>query len=98
MAALGTTVEVETIEGAEPLEVPPGTQPHEVITLRGKGMPSLRGRKPGDLRVVINVVTPRNLSHAQREQLERFAESLKPENLSSDEGVFAKLRRALHHG
>jgi molecular chaperone DnaJ len=77
--------------------VPAGTQPNEVITLRGKGMPSLRARRCGDLRVVINVVTPRNLSHDQREQLERFAGSLTHENLSSEEGVFTKLRRALHH-
>jgi len=97
LAALGTTVEVPTIEGPEPLEVPAGTQPHDVITLRGKGMPSLRGRKQGDLRVVVNVVTPRNLSHEQREQLERFAQSLTSENLGGEEGVFAKLRRAFHH-
>jgi molecular chaperone DnaJ len=97
LAALGTTVGVPTIEGTELLEVPAGTQPNEVITLRGKGMPSLRARRCGDLRVVINVVTPRNLSHDQREQLERFAGSLTHENLSSEEGVFTKLRRALHH-
>jgi molecular chaperone DnaJ len=97
LAALGTTVGVPTIDGTELLEVPAGTQPQEVVTLRGKGMPSLRGRGPGDLRVVINVVTPRNLSHEQREQLERFAQTLTQENLSTEEGVFAKLRRAFHH-
>lgn len=96
-AALGATLDVPTIEGSEPIEVPAGTQPHETIVLRGKGMPSLRGRRSGDLKVVINVVVPRNLSGAQREQLERFAETLTSENLSSDEGVFSKLRRAFHH-
>ncbi|HEX3804505.1 MAG TPA: molecular chaperone DnaJ [Solirubrobacteraceae bacterium] len=97
LAALGATVEVPTIDGPDDLEIPAGTQPHETILLRGRGMPSLRGRRHGDLRVVVNVMVPRNLSPAQREQLERFAETLTDENLhSSDEGVFAKLRRAFH--
>ena len=94
-AALGATVEVPTIEGPDDLEIPAGTQPHDALTLRGRGMPSLRGRRHGDLRVVINVVTPRNLKPEQRELLERFAETLTPENLSTgDETVFGKLRRA----
>ncbi len=95
-AALGATVEVATIDGPEELEVPAGTQPHETIVLRGAGMPSLRGRRHGDLRVVVNVITPRNLSHAQRELLEQLNATLTPENLHTDEGVFAKLRRAFH--
>ena len=61
-AALGATVEVPTIDGPEELEIPAGTQPHETIVLRGRGMPSLRGRRQGDLRVVVNVITPRNLT------------------------------------
>jgi molecular chaperone DnaJ len=94
-AALGATIEVPTIEGPDDLEIPAGTQPHDTLTLRGRGMPSLRGRRHGDLRVVINVVTPRNLKSEQRELLERFAETLTPENLSTgDETVFGKLRRA----
>jgi len=95
-AALGSTVEVPTIDGPQELEIPAGTQPHETIILRGAGMPSLRGRRHGDLRVVVNVVTPRNLTHAQRELLEQLNATLTPENLHSDEGVFAKLRRAFH--
>ena len=95
-AALGATIEVPTIEGPDDLEVPAGTQPHDTLTLRGRGMPSLRGRRHGDLRVVINVVTPRNLKAEQRELLERFAQTLTPENLNAggEETVFGKLRRA----
>jgi molecular chaperone DnaJ len=95
-AALGATVEVPTIDGPEPLEIPAGTQPNETLVMRGRGMPSLRGRREGDLRVVVNVVTPRNLNAEQRELLETFSASLTHENLHSDEGVFAKLRRAFH--
>jgi molecular chaperone DnaJ len=96
LAALGTTVEVPTIEGTAELEVPPGTQPHSTLTVRGQGMPSLRGRghRQGDLRVVINVVVPRHLDREQRELYEQLADSMTDHNLGSEEGVFAKLRRA----
>ena len=95
LAALGTTVQVPTIDGTHELEIPAGTQPNETLTIRGRGMPALRGRRHGDLRVVVNVVTPRHLKPEQRELLERFAQTLTPENLSTgDETVFGKLRRA----
>ena len=96
LAALGTTVEVPTIDGPEQLEIPAGTQPNETLVIRGRGMPSLRGRRHGDLRVVVNVITPRNLTRAQRELLEQLSATLTEENLHTDEGVFAKLRRAFH--
>ena len=94
LAALGTTVEVPTVEGSVELEIPAGTQPHETLRIRGAGMPSLRGRRSGDLRVVVNVVIPRHLKHEQRELLHRLADSMTEHNLRTDEGVFAKLKRA----
>ena len=75
--------------------MPPGTQPGEVLTLRGEGMPALRRGRRGDLRVVVNVLIPRRLSEEQRELLERLNETLTEENLRSEESMFAKLRRAL---
>jgi molecular chaperone DnaJ len=94
LAALGTTVEVPTLDGPAELEVPAGTQPNHVFVLRGKGMPSLRGRRSGDLRVLANVVIPRRLSREQRELVQQLADSLGEANLASDEGVFGKLKRA----
>jgi molecular chaperone DnaJ len=97
LAALGTTLEVPTIEGAHELAIPAGTQPGEIVTLRGEGMPSLRGRRRGDLRIVVNVVVPRGLDDEQRELLARFNETLGEENLRQHESMLAKLRRALRH-
>ncbi len=94
MAALGTTVEVPTVTGTAELEIPAGTQPHEMLRVRGEGMPALRGRGVGDLRVVVNVVIPRRLKKEQRDLLERLADSLTEDNLRTEEGVFGKLRRA----
>jgi molecular chaperone DnaJ len=95
LAALGTTVRVPLLDGEEELEIPAGTQPGATILVRGKGMPPLRRGRSGDLRVVINVVIPRRLDKRQRELLEELAESLGPDNMASDESVFAKLRRSL---
>ena len=100
LAALGTVVEVPTVDGEDvEVEVPAGTQPHETLIVRGAGMPALRGRRKGDLRVVVNVVVPRHLNHKQRHLLEELAESLTHHNLRTEEGVFGKLRRAFggHH-
>jgi molecular chaperone DnaJ len=94
LAALGTKVAVPTVDGSVELEIPAGTQPHETLLVRGAGMPSLRGRHNGDIRVVVNVVIPRRLRREQRELLSRLAESMTAENLRTDESVFGKLRRA----
>jgi molecular chaperone DnaJ len=93
-AALGTSVEVATVDGPAELEIPAGTQPHDILLIRGAGMPALRGSRTGDLRAVVNVVVPRNLDPEQRELYERLAGSMTDHNLRSGEGVFAKLKRA----
>jgi molecular chaperone DnaJ len=95
-AALGTTVTISTLDGDEELEVEPGTQPGTVVTLRGRGMPSIGRRGRGDQRVVLNVVTPRNLNARQRELLTELRDSLSERNLgeADSESIVGKLRRA----
>ncbi|HEX3433512.1 MAG TPA: molecular chaperone DnaJ [Solirubrobacteraceae bacterium] len=95
LAALGGTLEVPTLKNSAPIELAPGTQPGEVLTIRGEGMPSLQRNRRGNLRVVVNVVIPRRLSDEQRELLEQLKDTLTEENLRSEESMFAKLRRAL---
>jgi molecular chaperone DnaJ len=95
LAALGTTIEVPTLEGPVPVDVPAGTQPGETILMRGRGMPALGRGRTGDLRVVINVAIPRRLTSEQRDLLERLAGTMTDDNLRADEGMLAKLKRAL---
>ena len=95
LAALGTTIQVPTLDGDVPVEVPAGTQPGETILLRGRGMPPLGRGRTGDLRVVVNVCVPRRLTSEQRDLLEKLADSITDDNLKSDEGMFAKIKRAL---
>ncbi|MEM6730442.1 MAG: molecular chaperone DnaJ [Myxococcota bacterium] len=73
-AALGTKVEVQNVDGEVEVDVPAGTQPNEVITLRKQGVPRLRGGGRGDLHVVVRVEVPRDLTSKQRKALEEFAD------------------------
>jgi molecular chaperone DnaJ len=95
-AALGTKVSVPTLDGDEQIDVPAGTQPGTVVTLRGKGMPTIGPGRRGDQRVVLNVVIPRNLDERQRRLLHELRDSLGEENLreSAEESLFSKVKRA----
>jgi molecular chaperone DnaJ len=73
-AALGDTIELETLEGKELVEIPPGIETGNSIRLKGQGVPSLRGRGRGDLIVEVQVKTPVNLSKRQKELLREFAD------------------------
>ena len=72
-AALGTTVELETLDGPRVVEVPAGTQFGERIVLRGLGAPHLRSSGRGDLRVLVEVHTPTALDERQRDLLRELA-------------------------
>jgi molecular chaperone DnaJ len=97
LAALGTTLPFEGLDGAElDLEIPAGAQPGETVEVRGAGMPSLQRRgRTGDLHAVINVQIPRRLDKQQRELLSELADSIRPEQLGTDESLVGKLRRLL---
>jgi molecular chaperone DnaJ len=93
-AALGTTVAVPTLDGETELEFEPGTQPSQVVVLRGRGMPVLQGFGRGDHRVLVNVTVPHRLSDEQRTLLEDFERSAGDDTYRPDEGFFDKLKSA----
>jgi molecular chaperone DnaJ len=71
-AALGTTVDVTTLDGSVKLKVPAGTQSGKVFRLSSKGVPRLDGRSRGDQLVTIIVKTPTKLTSKQKKLLEDF--------------------------
>jgi molecular chaperone DnaJ len=74
-AALGTTIEIPTIDGGKAkIKIPDGTQNGKQFRLKGKGMPYMRGSGNGDLYVQINTEVPISLNKAQKELLEKFRE------------------------
>lgn len=68
-AALGTTLEVATLDGRESVAVPAGSQFGDTVVVRGKGLPRLRSGGTGDLIVHLKVTVPKKLSKRQRELL-----------------------------
>jgi molecular chaperone DnaJ len=93
-AALGTRVDVPTLQGDVELDFEPGTQPGQIRVLRGRGMPVLQGYGRGDHRVLVNVAVPRRLGDEQRRLLEEFARLSDDETYRPDEGFFEKLKSA----
>ncbi len=71
-AALGASVEAPTVHGKVELKIPEGTQSGQVLKVRGKGIPALRGESVGDEFVKIKVLTPKNLSDRQKKLLREF--------------------------
>jgi molecular chaperone DnaJ len=102
-AALGTTVKLETLDGAETLSVEPGTQSGEVLTLRARGVPHLsRGVGRGDLHVHLVVETPERVDGEQERLLRELAKlrgEEQPEftvetGNATGGGLFSRLRDA----
>jgi molecular chaperone DnaJ len=93
--ALGSRLDVETLEGPEELIVPAGTQPGHVFRLKGRGVPALRGRGRGDLLVRVDVDVPGRLS-AEEDELLRSLAALRGEEVAApqEKGVFSRLRSA----
>jgi DnaJ-class molecular chaperone len=96
-AMLGTSINIPSHEGERQIELPPGVQHGIQFALRGHGLPGANGGPPGDLRIVIHVIVPTELSDEQRELAEKLEQTLEPRNLRSqqdDEGFLSRMRRA----
>lgn len=90
-AVLGAEIEVPTVDGKEKLEIPAGTQPGRVFTLRGKGVPRLRQSGRGDQQIIVNVEIPTKLTPEQRELFEKLAQTLGASPRPQGKGFFDKL-------
>lgn len=73
-AALGTELEIPTLNGKKNLTIPKGTENGDILKIKGEGFPKLRGYGKGDLIVQIFVKTPKNLTKRQEELLREFEE------------------------
>jgi molecular chaperone DnaJ len=94
-AILGTSATIEALDGPVTVEVKPGVQSAEVITVKDRGVTHLRGSGRGDLRIGVQVVTPTKLDARQQELIKQFAGSRKavaPTLTHFQQGLFQKLR------
>ncbi len=92
--ALGTQVEVPTVDGKVKLKIDAGTQAGKILRLRGKGLPELNTNFKGDQLIHINVWTPQKLSNEEKEILEKLreAENFHPKPNANDKGFFDRMR------
>lgn len=93
-AALGTSVEVPTIEGKAKIKIPAGTQSGKIFRLKGKGLPSVDRYGTGDQLIDVNIWTPKNVTREECEILEnlRDSENFQPNPGKSEKGFFERMR------
>jgi len=94
-AALGNTINIPTLEGEEPMNIPAGTQPGTVFTLNGKGVPNLRGFGRGDLHIRVAVITPTKLTPRHEELFKELAKLGGEELTKRKKSIFEKLRESI---
>ena len=93
-AALGTSIEVPTIDGKVKIKIDQGTQSGKILRLRGKGIKDINGYGRGDQLIHINVWTPKKLSDEEKSVLEKLRESpnFKPQPSKQDKGFFDRMK------
>jgi molecular chaperone DnaJ len=91
-AALGSKLEIETLDGSATVDLAAGTQNGTTFRIGGRGLPRMRGGTRGDLIVNVFVRVPKKLSRKQRELLEEFARSGGEE--AEDKSLFKRVKEA----
>lgn len=93
-AALGTQVEIPTVDGKAKIKIEPGTQGGKVLRLKSKGLPQVNSYHKGDLLVNINVWTPQHLSSDEKKVLEKLRDSanFKPNPGKGDKSFFERMK------
>ena len=91
-AALGGEVQVPTLDGKITTKIGEGTQPGDVIHLKGKGITRLNGRGKGDQHVRIVVEIPKNLTEEQKSILKQFDSTASDKNYSKRRSFFDKVK------
>jgi molecular chaperone DnaJ len=93
--ALGSTIEVDSIDETHSLEIPAGTQTNEIFRINGAGLPDLRTGRRGDLVVIVRLAVPTKLSDDQRELLAEYAKTEDIPVHESEASFWDKLKGAV---
>lgn len=98
-AILGTQTEIPLLEGKAKIKIEPGTQSGKVLRLRGKGLPDINSRNPGDLLVEVNVFIPKNISPEERKLIEKLSASpnFNPSDNRKNKSFFERMKEYFEH-
>jgi molecular chaperone DnaJ len=91
-AALGSEIEVPTLNGKAEIKIPAGTQPGTTFRLKGKGIKNVQGYGHGDLHVRIMVEVPTHLTSAQKAKLQEYAEMCNGKESPLSQSFFEKAK------
>ena len=93
-AALGTSVEVPTIDGKVRIKIPAGTQSGKIFRLKGKGLPSVQSYGTGDQLIHVNVWTPKKLNAEEKALMEKLKDmpNFQPNPGKTDKGFFERMK------
>ncbi len=93
-AALGSKIEVPTLDGQARITIPPGTQSGKIFRLKDKGLPALQSYQRGDQLIHINVWTPKKLNDEEQRLLEKLRNmpNFKPSPGKDDKGFFDRVK------
>lgn len=97
-AAIGTSIEIPTLEGKAKFKIDPGTQSGKVYRLRGKGLPEVNSYQRGDLMVDVNVWTPQTFTTEEKTILEKLRESdnFQPQPGKKEKSFFDRVKEYFH--
>ncbi|MDI1356571.1 MAG: molecular chaperone DnaJ [bacterium] len=93
-AAMGTTVEIPTIDAKAKIKIEPGTQSGKVLRLKGKGLPDVNSYGRGDLLVEISIYTPTHLNPEEKKMLEqlKLSKNFEPNPSKKEKGFFDRMK------
>lgn len=93
-AALGSNIEVPTLDGKASIKIPAGTQAGKVFRLKDKGLPSVQSYQKGDLLVQVNIWTPKSLNEEEKQMMEKLKSmpNFQPNPTKADKGFFEKMK------
>jgi len=92
-AALGTTIDVPSLNGKKALKIPPGTQYGNIFRIKGQGLPDIRTHTTGDQLVQVIIETPTKLNTEQQELLRKFAQTENKRVSPKSTSFFEKLKK-----
>lgn len=95
-AALGSELDIPTLDGATKYTIPEGTQPGTTFKIKDEGIQHLNASGKGDMFIKVNIEVPRRMNEEQKELLRQFDSTLTPKEYDQKRSFFDRVRDAFN--